>query len=83
MQWLTARGVSSRVLRSSLWSLHMVLVHFLLTLTTQHMTPGFMRLINSYMYLVQSSKITKAFLDVLVICFLSYTCMCFTLLLML
>ncbi len=43
----------------------MVLVHFLLTLTvgtTQHMTTGVVRLINCYMYLVQSSKITKAFL---------------------
>ncbi len=33
MQWLTAQSVSCRFLRTSLCSLHMVLVHFLLTLT--------------------------------------------------
>ncbi len=50
--------------RSSPCSLQMVLVHFcslqLLSGTTQHVTTGLVRIVNSY--LVQSSQITKAFL---------------------
>ncbi len=56
----------------------MILVHFLLTLkvscTTQRMTTGFVRPINSYMYLVQSSKITKAFLMSLSSAFVLHMC---------